>query len=52
MCPFFEYLYYLCSEQYLKITVVAAVAKRKETFFVFKDGDTVFSAKRIKFTLV
>ena len=36
----------------MKITVVAAVAKRKETFFVFKDGDTVFSAKRIKFTLV
>ena len=27
----------------MKITVVAAVAKRKETFFVFKDGDTVLS---------
>ena len=52
LCKFFGYLYYLCSEQYLKITVVAAVAKRKETFFVFKDGNTVFCTKRIKFTLV
>ena len=38
--------------QYFKITVVAAVATRKQTFFVFKVGDLVFSAKRIKFTLV
>ena len=29
----------------MKITVVAAVAKRKETFFVFKDGNTVFSTE-------
>ena len=36
----------------MKITVAAAVATRKQTFFVFKVGDLVFGAKRIKFTLV